>query len=70
MITEPAGISQSEGGNKERAMKPVIKRMLRRSLMTLSAMVVWAKALAWGSAEEPTQSTPETNQKNSGGQKP
>ena len=43
-----AGISQSEGKTKERAMKPAIKLLLRRSLMTLGAIVVWAKALAGG----------------------
>ncbi len=47
-------------------MNPVIKRMLRRALMTLSGIVVWAKALGWGSADEQTQSTPETDQKQRG----
>jgi hypothetical protein len=35
-------------------------------LMTLGAIVVWAKALAQGSADEQTQSTPETDQKTAG----
>ena len=35
--------------------------------MTLGAIVVWAKALAQGSADEQTQSTPETDQKTAGG---
>jgi hypothetical protein len=47
------------------AMKPVIKILLRR-LMTLGAIVVWAKALAQGGADEQTQSTPETDQKTAG----
>ena len=64
-----AGISQSEGKTKERAMKPAIKLLLRRSLMTLGAIVVWAKALAGGSADGQTQSTPETDQKKAGGRK-
>ena len=34
--------------------------------MTLGAIVVWAKALAQGSADEQTQSTPETDQKTAG----
>ena len=36
--------------------------------MTLGAIVVWAKALAQGSADEQTQSTPETDQKTAAGQ--
>ena len=51
----------------ERAMKPAIKLLLRRSLMTLGAILVWAKALAGGKTEEQTQSTPETDQKTAGG---
>ena len=53
-------------------MKPTIKILLRRFLMTLSAIAVWAKALAGGSADEQTRSTPETDQKTAGGrqQKP
>ena len=62
-----AGISQSEGETKERAMKPAIKLLLRRSLMTLGAIVVWAKALAGGRADGQTLSTPETDQKTAGG---
>ena len=48
-------------------MKPAIKLLLRRSLMTLGAILVWAKALAGGKADEQTQSTPETDQKKAGG---
>ena len=53
-------------------MKPIVKNLLRRSLMTLSAIVVWAKALAGGRADEQTRSKPETDQKTEGGrqQKP
>jgi hypothetical protein len=56
----------------ERAMKPIVKTLLRRSLMTLSAIVVWAKALARGSADGQTRSMPESDQKTAGGrqQKP
>jgi hypothetical protein len=42
-------------------MKPIVKTLLRRFLMTLSAIVVWAKALARGSADGETQSTRETD---------
>jgi hypothetical protein len=35
-------------------------------LMTLGAIVVWAKALAQGSADEQTQSTPENDQETAG----
>ena len=62
-----AGISQSEGETKERVMKPAIKLLLKRSLVTLGAILVWAKALAGGRADEQTQSTPETDQKTAGG---
>ena len=48
-------------------MKPIVKTLLRRFLLTLSAIVVWAKALAGGSADEQTRSTPETDQKTAGG---
>ena len=41
-------------------MKPIVTRMLRRCLMTLGAIGVWAKALALGKAE------PETDQKAAG----
>ena len=47
-------------------MKPLFKILLRRSLLTLGAIVVWAKALAWGRADEQTQSTPETDKKTAG----
>jgi hypothetical protein len=32
-------------------MKPIVKTLLRRSLLVLSAIFVWAKALAGGRAE-------------------
>jgi hypothetical protein len=48
-------------------MKPVFKIMLRRFLMTLGGIVIWAKALAGGSAGGQNQSTPETDQKTAGG---
>jgi hypothetical protein len=53
-------------------MKPIVKTLLQRSLLTLGAIVVWAKALARGKADGQTQSTPETDQKTAGGrqQKP
>ena len=47
-------------------MKPIVKILLRRSLMTLSAIVVWAKALARGGADGETPVTPETDQKTAG----
>ena len=52
--------------NKERAMKPIVKTLLQRSLLTLGAIMVWAKALARGKADQQTQSTPETDQKTAG----
>jgi len=53
-------------------MKPIIKIMVRRSLMVLGAIVVWVKALGGRSADEQTPSMPETDQKTAGGpqQKP
>jgi hypothetical protein len=48
-------------------MKPAVKVLLRRFLMTLGGIVVWAKALAGGSADGQNQSTPETDQKTAGG---
>jgi hypothetical protein len=53
-------------------MKPIVKTLLRRFLLTLSGIFVCAKALAGGSADEQTRSTPETDQKTAGGrqQKP
>jgi hypothetical protein len=53
-------------------MKPIVKTLLRRFLLTLSAIGVWAKALARGRADGQTRSTPETDQKTAGGrqQKP
>jgi hypothetical protein len=55
----------------ERAMKPIAKVLLRRILMTLGAIVVWAKALGGARADEQTRST-EIDQKTAGGrqQKP
>jgi hypothetical protein len=32
-------------------MKPIVTKLLRRCLMTLSAIVVWAKTLARGTAD-------------------
>jgi hypothetical protein len=48
-------------------MKPAIKLLLRRSLLTLGAIVVWAKALAGGRGDGQTQSRPETDQKKTTG---
>jgi len=48
-------------------MNPAVKIMLRRFLMTLGGIVIWAKALAGGGAGEQNQSTPETDQKTAGG---
>ncbi len=47
-------------------MKPIVKTLLKRFLMTLGAITVWAKALAGG------RGTDETDQKGAGGrqQKP
>jgi hypothetical protein len=47
-------------------MKPMAKTLLRRFLLTLSGIAVWAKALAAGSADEQTRSVPETDQKTAG----
>lgn len=44
-------------------MKPIVKIMLRRTLMALSAIVVWTKTMARGRADEQTRSKPETDQK-------
>jgi len=56
----------------ERIMNPMVKTLLRRFLLTLSGIVVWAKALAGGRGDEQTRSMPETDQKTVGGrqQKP
>jgi hypothetical protein len=51
-------------------MNPIVKTLLRRFLLTLGGIVVWAKALAWGKADEQTQSTPETDQKTAGDRRP
>jgi hypothetical protein len=48
-------------------MKPIGKSLLRRFLLTLGAIVVWAKTLARGSADRQTRSKPETDQKTAGG---
>jgi hypothetical protein len=56
------------GRREEHVMKPIVKILLRRSLMTLSAIVVWVKALGRGSADGQTRSMPETDQKTAGGQ--
>ena len=47
-------------------MKPIVKTLLRRFLLTLSGIFVWAKALTGGSADEQTRSTPETDKKTAG----
>jgi len=47
-------------------MKPIVKTLLRRFLLTLSGIFVWAKALAGGSADEQTRSTAESDQKKAG----
>jgi hypothetical protein len=44
-------------------MRPIVKILLRRSLMLVSAIVVWAKALAQGKADG---QTPETDQRTTG----
>jgi len=49
-------------------MNQVLKVMLRRCLMTLSGIFVWAKALAGGRADGETDSIPETDQKTAAGQ--
>lgn len=53
-------------------MKPIVKILIRRSLMALGGIVVWAKALGRGSADGQTRSIPDTDQKTGGGreQKP
>jgi hypothetical protein len=53
-------------------MTPLVKTLLRRFLLILSGIVVWAKALAGRSADEQTRSMPETDQKTAVGrqQKP
>jgi hypothetical protein len=55
-----AGISQSEGRTEERAMSQMVKILLRRALLTLGGIFVWAKALAGGSGA--------TDKKTAGGQ--
>jgi hypothetical protein len=49
-------------------MNQALKVMLRRCLMTLGGIFVWAKALAGGRAEDEAQSMPETSQKTAAGQ--
>jgi hypothetical protein len=49
-------------------MNQVLRVMLRRCLMILGGVVVWAKALAGGSADGQTRSPPETDQKTAAGQ--
>ena len=53
-------------------MKPAIKIVLRRFLLTLSAIAVWVKALAGGRGDEQTRSISETDEKTAkdGQQKP
>ena len=49
-------------------MKPIVKTLVRRFLLTLSGIALWAKALAGGRGEQ----TPGTDQNTAGGrqQKP
>jgi|RhiMethySRZTD1v2_1073278.scaffolds.fasta_scaffold96907_3 hypothetical protein len=48
-------------------MKPIVKVLLRRCAMTLGAIVVWAKTLARGSADEEARSMP--NRSKDGGER-
>ena len=48
-------------------MKPIIKIMVRRSLMVLGAIVVWVKALGGRSADEQTPVNARDRSKDSGG---
>ena len=53
-------------------MKPIVKTLIRRALMTLGAIAVWAKALGRGKADGQTRSMSKTDEKMAGGrqQKP
>ncbi len=53
-------------------MKPIVKTLIRRALMTLGAIAVWAKALGRGKADGQTRSLSKTDEKMAGGrqQKP
>ena len=44
-------------------MKPIVKTVLTRFVMTIGAIIVWAKALAGGRADGKNPPMPETNQK-------
>ena len=59
---------QAFHGTEERDMNQVLKVMLRRCLMTLGGVFVWAKALAGGRADAETEPMPETDQKTAAGQ--
>ena len=54
--------AKSKVRTEERAMKPIVKTLLRRALLTLGGIFVWAKALAGGSRGD--------RQKPAEGQKP
>jgi hypothetical protein len=61
------GLTNLAGRREERAMKPIVKILIRRALMTLGAIAVWAKALARGNAADgQTRSMPETDEKTGG----
>ena len=47
-------------------MKPIVKILIRRALMTLGAIAVWAKALGRGKADGQTRSMPDTDEKIAG----
>jgi hypothetical protein len=49
-------------------MNQVLKVMLRRCLMTLGGVFIWAKALAGGKTDEEPRSMPETDKKTAAGQ--
>ena len=51
-------------------MKPIVKTLLKRTALTLSAIVVWVKAVARDRADGQTQSTPETDQKTAAERQP
>jgi hypothetical protein len=50
-------------------MKPIVTKLLRRSLMALSAIVVWAKTLAGGTAD-PVNAEDQSKDSGGGQQKP
>jgi hypothetical protein len=62
----PRSNRQAFHGTEERDMNQVLKVMLRRCLMTLGGIFVWAKALAGGRADGEPQSMPDSEKKDSG----